>query len=68
VETVLWGEAGMTCRYCTRTRCRERTCSHPDVCAQCHSYLWCAGKPPANMHARLLSVLEMGRRIQEGAA
>ena len=58
----------MTCRYCTRPRCRERTCSHRDVCAKCHAYLWCEGKPPANMHARMQFGKPMGRRIQEGRA
>ena len=55
----------MTCRHCDRKGCRERTCLHRDVCARCHAYLWCEGKPPKNMHARLLSVLEMGRRVLE---
>ena len=59
----------MTCRYCTRTRCRERTCSHRDVCAKCHAYLWCEGKPPANMHLGRMSVVGLTRRrIEEERA
>ena len=36
----------MTCIYCTRPRIRARACKHSGVCAKCHAYLWCEGKPP----------------------
>lgn len=42
----------MTCRYCDRKRIRARACKHVDVCAKCHEYLYCEGKPPRNQWAR----------------
>jgi hypothetical protein len=41
----------MICRCCGLQRIRARTCKHVDVCARCHDYLYCEGKPPHNQRA-----------------